>query len=37
VLAVAVVASLRADAREHGTSDHDVVDELVERSHDDPS
>jgi tellurite resistance protein TerC len=35
VLAVAVVASLRADKREHGASDHDSVDELVERSHHD--
>jgi tellurite resistance protein TerC len=35
VLAVAVVASLRADAREHGASGHDSVDELAERSGDD--
>jgi hypothetical protein len=36
VLAVAVVASLRADARDHATA-QDVVDDLVERSGDDPS
>lgn len=34
VLAVSVVASLRADARDHDTSEHDdTIDELVERSH----
>ncbi|MCU1485856.1 MAG: Integral rane protein TerC [Actinomycetia bacterium] len=37
VLAVAVVTSLRADARDHDGSQHDVIDELAERSLDDPS
>jgi tellurite resistance protein TerC len=32
VLAVAVIASLRADAREPETSEH-IIDEIVERSH----
>jgi hypothetical protein len=36
VLASAVVASLRADARDQHSA-QDVVDELVERSGDDPS
>ncbi|MCU1373891.1 MAG: Integral rane protein TerC [Actinomycetia bacterium] len=35
VLAVAVVASLRADARDHDGNQHDAVDELAERSHED--
>ena len=34
VLAVSVVASLRADARDHDASEHDdTIDELVKRSH----
>jgi tellurite resistance protein TerC len=33
VLAAAVIASLRADARDHDTSEHDTIDELAERSH----
>jgi len=32
-LAVAVVASLRADAREGDGNEHDIIDELAERSH----
>jgi tellurite resistance protein TerC len=35
VLTIAVLASLRADARDHDASEHDdTIEELVQRSHD---